>query len=197
MAIACALAFVILAIIVKHQGFATPDRDIGFWFAGQVRPSRTLVALIVTQFGSDVVTVGITAIVAFAVRKRSRYWMRRLWVTVCGGIISNEILKFIFYRQRPQFPHPLLELDTKSFPSGHTLAATVLFGSLILLTWAACDSARVRIAVVPFAIAMIVLIAGSRLYLGVHYLSDVLGGILEGIVWINGAGMVLDRLKTT
>jgi len=175
------------------HAFVDLDRAALHWFESQRTATRTVIALAVTTLGSDVVTLGIVGIVAMSIRKLSRYWMNRLLVTVSSGLVLNEILKFIFYRKRPEFSHPLLHLYTNSFPSGHAQAATVLYGTLIILTISLAESRVLRIAVIPFGIIMIFLISVSRLYLGVHYLSDVIGGVLEGIAWVNAVGIFFDR----
>ena len=191
--VACVSAFLALGIAVKLNAVAAVDHAAAAWFERQVTGSRTAAAFVVTQLGSDPVTIAIAVVVSLRIRRRFPYWLKRLLITVGGGMVSNEVLKFIFYRHRPELVHPLLHLYSNSFPSGHTLAATVLFGTLIILTRSVAQSTWLRTVILPFGIVMIALIGASRIYLGVHYFSDVVGGVLEGIVWIAGVGMILDR----
>lgn len=113
-----------------------------------------------------------------------RYWTVALVASVPGGQILNVVLKHIFARARPQFAEPLLELSTYSFPSGHAMGATVLYGFI------ACYAARQARSwwgrVLPFVLAltMVATVAFSRMYLGVHYLSDVLAAAAEGCAWL-------------
>ena len=189
----CIAAFIALGISINAHAFGSLDKSVAYWFQQQITPARTIFAFVITQVGSDAFTLAATAVIALYLRKRYRYWYERLLITVVGGMILNEILKFIFYRQRPNFFHPLLHLYTNSFPSGHTVSATVLFGMVIILTPLFTPSRLVHISVIAFGVIMIVLVAGSRIYLGVHYFSDIIGGLLEGIGWINGVGIMLDR----
>jgi undecaprenyl-diphosphatase len=117
-------------------------------------------------------------------RRGKRYWVVALASAVPGGLVLNVLLKHTFERARPHFAEPLLELSTYSFPSGHSMAATVLYGFL------ACYAARHARGwagrVLPFvlAAAMVATVAFSRMYLGVHYLSDVLAAMAEGCGWL-------------
>lgn len=117
-------------------------------------------------------------------RHGHRYWTLALVASVPGGQILNVLLKYTFERARPHFAEPLLELSTYSFPSGHAMGATVLYGFI------ACYAARHARSwwgrVLPFVLAllMVATVAFSRMYLGVHYLSDVLAAAAEGCGWL-------------
>ena len=117
-------------------------------------------------------------------RRGHRYWIVALVSSVPGGMLLNVALKHTFERARPHFEQPIVTLSTYSFPSGHTMAATVLYGVL------ACYCARYATTwfgrILPFVLAalMIGTIAFSRMYLGAHYLSDILAALVEGCGWL-------------
>ena len=117
-------------------------------------------------------------------RRGHRYWILALVASVPGGQVLNVLLKHGFERARPHFVEPLLELSTYSFPSGHTMGATVLYG--FLACYAARHARTKRGRVLPFvlALAMVATVAFSRMYLGAHYLSDVLAATAEGCGWL-------------
>lgn len=118
-------------------------------------------------------------------RRGARHWMLTLLATVPGGMVLNVLMKHTFERARPHFDEPLLTLSTYSFPSGHTAAATLFYGLLACyLTRHARGWAR-RAGIVLLACLMVALVAGSRLYLGAHYLSDVLAATAEGCAWLS------------
>ena len=133
-------------------------------------------------------TPGVLAIAAavgiWLYRRGHRYWPVALIASVPGGMLVNVALKHTFERARPHFEEPILTLTTYSFPSGHTMAATVLYGLL------ACYFARRATSwggrLLPFLLAavMIGLIAFSRMYLGAHYLTDILAALAEGCGWL-------------
>jgi undecaprenyl-diphosphatase len=94
-------------------------------------------------------------------------------------------LKLVFYRPRPHFDDPILSLTGYSFPSGHTMAATVLYGVLAVLLVTKVKRQRSKVLIGLAASLLIVLVGFSRMYLGAHYLSDVLGAIAEGLAWMS------------
>ncbi len=100
-----------------------------------------------------------------------------------GAEVVNAALKLVFHRPRPELA--FLHLDTYSFPSGHSTAVTAAYGALAFLLWPAARTARRRVALAAATVCLIVLVGFSRLYLGVHYLSDVLGGIALGATWLS------------
>ena len=163
------------------------DVEVANWLHAHARANEGLRAflMLLTHMHS---TPGILAMALLAgiwlLRRGHRYWTVALLASVPGGQILNVLLKHSFERARPHFAEPLLELSTYSFPSGHAMGATVLYGFL------ACYAARQARSwwgrVLPFALAlaMVATVAFSRMYLGVHYLSDVLAAFAEGCGWL-------------
>ena len=87
-------------------------------------------------------------------------------------------------RKRPPVPHLDQAPPTSSFPSGHTAASIVLWGALAVLANERARSALVRNLFLVLAFVMPLLVASSRLYRGMHFLTDVLGGVLLGLLWL-------------
>ncbi|MEP7083781.1 MAG: phosphatase PAP2 family protein [Betaproteobacteria bacterium] len=116
--------------------------------------------------------------------QREWYWL--LWLTLAspGGMLVNVMMKFAFHRQRPSFVDPILTLTSYSFPSWHTAAATMYYGTLAAYLMPRLKTAGQRTLVLAVAMAIVVSVAFSRIYLGAHYLSDVLAGFAEGIAWL-------------
>jgi len=133
---------------------------------------------------SAVVCVAAVLLGIYLWRRRELYWVVTLWVSVFGGVLLNNILKLIFHRTRPHFRDAIQALTTYSFPSGHTMTAAAFYGSLAAFCIAHCKSWPLRILAVVIAMTLIMLVAFSRVYLGAHYLSDVLGAIAEGAAWL-------------
>lgn len=121
-------------------------------------------------------------------RARDWRWLLTAACTVFGGMLLNTGIKHVVARHRPVFENPLLWLTTYSFPSGHTLSATVFYG--VLTAWllhreaVAGFSSRARLLTCAGAVVMVLLVALSRIYLGAHYVSDVVGAILLGTAWL-------------
>jgi membrane-associated phospholipid phosphatase len=107
-----------------------------------------------------------------------------LVVGVGGAELLDVILKLIFARPRPSLPDPLLALTSYSFPSGHAMGSMAFYGLLAYLAIQRLSTWRWRVAVVIAMVFLILLIGFSRMYLGVHYLSDVLAGYAAGFAWL-------------
>jgi undecaprenyl-diphosphatase len=103
---------------------------------------------------------------------------------IAGGKLVNTGLKEIFDRERPHFPHPLTTESSAGFPSGHAMMALLGYGFLIVLLWPRLPNRRARIALVGSAALFVLLIGFSRLYLGIHYFSDVIAGYTMGGAWL-------------
>lgn len=117
-------------------------------------------------------------------RLRERYWLLTLGVAVGGGLFINFILKNAYERLRPPLDEPFFSLESYSFPSGHTAGAVLFYGVLAAFLVSRFFDWRARAASVAGAAAMVALVAFSRLYLGVHYLSDVLAAACSSMVWL-------------
>jgi len=104
-------------------------------------------------------------------------------VTAIGSSLLNLAIKIAIHRTRPELPDSLVVEPGKSFPSGHTQAAIVGYGVLLLVSLPVIGR-RYRPWLFAFAMAMVVLIGFSRIALGAHYLSDVIGAALIGSAWL-------------
>ena len=89
-------------------------------------------------------------------------------------------------RPRPIVDNPVATALGKSFPSGHTMSATVVYGALLVAFWRMLPK-RWRPVAVAATVCLVLAVASSRLLLGVHFLSDVIGGFLLGIAWLSGS----------
>jgi membrane-associated phospholipid phosphatase len=104
-------------------------------------------------------------------------------LTAIGSSVLNGLIKTAVGRARPALPDPVSTAIGKSFPSGHTQSAVVGYGILLLVFLPAIPVGR-RVLVGAFAALMVLLIGFSRIALGVHYLSDVIGGVIIGFAWL-------------
>jgi membrane-associated phospholipid phosphatase len=126
-------------------------------------------------------------VVVAAILARRRQWLY-LWtwaVAVGGSALLNRLIKDLFARPRPFFEHPLLLETSYSFPSGHAMESFVVYGMLAYFAVLALRSWRARTAVVFGSALLVLLIGFSRMYLGVHYFSDVVAGYAAGGVWLS------------
>jgi undecaprenyl-diphosphatase len=113
-----------------------------------------------------------------------------------GGLLLMLVLKRAFDRPRPTVVPPLMLETTASFPSGHAMMSAVVYLTLGTLLAQLCPRWRERVYVLTVAGVLAVLIGLTRLYLGVHYPTDVLGGWSVGLAWALASGLVVRGLRT-
>jgi membrane protein DedA with SNARE-associated domain/membrane-associated phospholipid phosphatase len=171
--------------VVSGDPLTFVDVRVANWFHAHATRGLTSAMLLITDMNG---TVGISVLaVAMAfhlVWTRSWYWLRALLLIVPGGMLLNLMTKFAFHRARPLFDDPIATLTTYSFPSGHVAAATLLYGLLAAYAMTKISAWRWRVLLVLIAFLIIALVALSRIYLGAHYLSDVLAAFGEGVAWL-------------
>lgn len=171
--------------VVAGAAITRIDLQLAAWFH-QFAASRWTPAVRAFTDWHHPIGIGMMAAVlaAWWYRLHARYWLLALIFAVPGGLMLNVLLKYVFQRARPSFDEPLVSLATFSFPSGHTSGATVLYGMLAAWLVCHCRSRALQALIVALALLLIVLVALSRLYLGAHYLSDVLAGMAVGGAWL-------------
>lgn len=125
----------------------------------------------------------IVVVVRFVMRKWKRE-AKLFAITMIGAALLNITLKLAFKRPRPVPFFNLSPPETYSFPSGHSLTSAVFFGALAALLTARIKSKRVRVAMWIVSTAMFLSIGLSRIYLGVHYTTDVIAGFAAALIWI-------------
>lgn len=130
-----------------------------------------------------ILVLGIT-IIAYMMSKQIRFSLWILCTNIIGSLALNPLVKNIFQRSRPDESFRLVKETSYSFPSGHSFASIVAFGCLIIIITLFIQSAFWRKCLSILCLAMIFLIGFSRIFLGVHYLTDVIGGFSLGLFWL-------------
>ena len=149
-------------------------------------PPLTTFFLVVTAFGSLEAMVILGVVVAAFLARGRRWTLLGTWLAaVAGSAVLDWLLKGLFQRPRPHFAHPLLVETSYSFPSGHAMESFVAYGMLAYLAVLALKTWEARVAAVCGAALLVVMIGFSRMYLGVHYFSDVIAGYAAGGVWLS------------
>ena len=187
-------AVVVLAGVVAALGWAVAgqaapllrlDRAVSAaLYAGDDRPGWLEAVLqVATAPGSSAVR-GVVLLPVLVVLVRRRAWRTAGWVLVAGALVGplTTVLKELVGRARPQFAEGGAALDSLSFPSGHASGVATLVTVALLLTWPSLSPSGRRWAVAGGA-ALGLLVGCTRMWLGVHYLSDVVGGWALGVGW--------------
>ena len=182
--------------VVRGDSITLVDVRLAHWFRAHATPGFTEVMLFITHWNGILGSSIMGALLAlFFWRRKAHYWLAATLVAVPGGMLLNVALKHVFRRARPSLEDPLLTLSTSSFPSGHTAAATVFYGLLACYLVRRVHGWPARTAVMAACVLMVMLVALSRMYLGVHYLSDVLAAALEGAAWLATCLVALSALR--
>ncbi|MFL6164418.1 MAG: phosphatase PAP2 family protein [Jatrophihabitantaceae bacterium] len=189
-AFGCALVFAVLAALVRAAAGPVPrvDRRIDADLHGFAlrHPDFTSLMRLVSDLGTSLAWLVILApVVGWLLYRRLPKLAAFVAVTAIGSVLLNNLIKLLVGRTRPHLTDPVAVAAGKSFPSGHGQAAIVGYAILVAVFLPAVPRGRRRWLVVP-AVLMVLLIGFSRIALGVHYLSDVIGAYLIGTVWFIG-----------
>jgi len=189
--------------VATRSALVALDMQVAEWLHADAHASAMRVAFLfaVTHLHSPG-AIAVWSLIFGAVlwRLRERYWLLTLAVTVTGGLFINFVLKTAYERLRPRLDEPLLSIESYSFPSGHTAGAVLFYGVLAAFVVSRLFDWRGRAACVAGAAAMVTLVAFSRMYLGAHYLSDVVAATCASTVWLvvclsAGHGLVRRTLR--
>ena len=150
---------------------------------GIASPGLDTLMQVLTNFGSSLIIGPLfVVVVAWLIRQHRYGAVLVLSVAVGGSFILQGTMKLFFQRPRQQLDWATV-LPDYSFPSGHTLNAIVFYVALALILWAVFGR-RVGLVTLVIAAVLSVGVGVSRIYLGYHYLTDVVGGLLAGIAWL-------------
>ena len=171
--------------VVNRDPITLVDLKFSNWIHAHATHSMTTAMLVVSGIHNSIGTTVISlSIFIYLVRRRLIYWAWAFALSVYGGMLLNVLLKNIFHRARPHFDNPILTLSSYGFPSGHTMMATTLYGALCAFVIFEVHDWFWRVVAIFSATFMIALVAFSRIYLGAHYLTDVLAATVEGLFWL-------------
>lgn len=191
------LLFVILGYVVKFY----PENLIGFDASIQTairgdlpQLLTTILSALTSVFNPVVPTVWVLLLAAFFLYKK---WKAEALLLVGNLVLAGLVpfvLKPVYQRQRPAIIH-LVKENGFSFPSAHSLAATLILASLIIIVQQRLQNKRLRLLLQALLASLIFIILLSRVYLGVHYPTDVLAGLLLGFAIINIEFPFYDKLR--
>ncbi len=159
------------------------DRTILIGFAKARTPWLTVVAVDLTALGSVTLVLISTIVLCVLLLLKDRMGALQLVAASVGAGILTTTIKDYIDRARPEVVTQLVELSGLSYPSGHSLAAASLYLTVAILVCRHLQRTGHQIAILAMTVTIILLVGISRIYLGVHYPSDVASGISRGAAW--------------
>lgn len=187
-------------IYVAFRIFYFKKENFDFAVFDYVRPyindTTTAIMQFITFLGTHnfLIPANLVLIAYYLFIKKHRWYSIKIPVVALGGLSLMFLLKFLFNRPRPLIPL-LAEARGLSFPSGHALMSFSFYGLLIYLVWQNVTKTWLKWTLTAFLFLLIWLIGFSRIYLRVHYASDVLAGFAMGLIWLVLSLWVVRRIE--
>lgn len=178
----CLIGFLALAEEVFHQEIMNGD-IVGYDIVSKLFKFNvsTPIAKFITNFGGAIFVISLTTILFFVIKDK------KIGITIITNLgivtILNQIIKFIMQRPRPT-EFRIIEETGYSFPSGHSMVSLAFYGYLIYLIYKYINNKHLKRTLIIILSVLICIIGVSRIYLGVHYTSDVLGGFLISFAYL-------------
>lgn len=178
----CLIGFLALAEDVFHQEIMNGD-VVGYDIVSKLFKFNvsTPIAKFMTNFGGAIFVISLTTILFFVIKDK------KIGISIITNLgivtILNQIIKFIMQRPRPT-EFRIIEETGYSFPSGHSMVSLAFYGYLIYLIYKYINNKHLKRTLIIILSVLICIIGVSRIYLGVHYTSDVLGGFLISFAYL-------------
>ena len=171
--------------VLARDSMTLYDAGVGSWLLGLATEDSSQFFYLITLLGGPwfILTASLL-ISAWLVWRKRWLTLGALIFSVGGGALINELLKNIFQRPRPDFPNVFYHESGFSFPSGHSMLSVLFYGmtAYLIASQGFSWKNQIRLGVTAFTLSL--LIGFSRIFLGVHYMTDVLGGWASGVVWL-------------
>ncbi len=178
----CLIGFLALAEDVFHQEIMNGD-IVGYDIVSKLFKFNvsTPIAKFITNFGGAIFVISLTTILFFLIKDK------KIGISIIANLgivtILNQIIKFIMQRPRPT-EFRIIEETGYSFPSGHSMVSLAFYGYLVYLIYKYINNKHLKRTLIIILSILICVIGVSRIYLGVHYTSDVLGGFLISLAYL-------------
>jgi undecaprenyl-diphosphatase len=173
--------------VIHHDPLTLFDVTLLEWIHARATPAGYAVFNAISLLGS------LVAMIVLALGGGLFLAVRRQWIVLggwvaafAGGGLLSQVLKLVIRRARPEYAAAFLQDESWSFPSGHAMGSLIGYGMLVyVLATLVLQGRRTQLAVALGAALLIAAVGLSRLYLGVHYFSDVVGGYAAGMLWLS------------
>lgn len=168
-------------MVITNKNIIIDDIVYNYISNNIINENRTKVVKVITNITSPLGVI-LSAVILIIIIKNKKIKIS-LAIDLLGITIINNLLKVIIKRPRPNINRLVTETGY-SFPSGHSITSMVFYGYLIYLIYKYIDNKKIKIPLIIILSLLIVTIGFTRIYLGVHYTSDVIGGFLLGVAYL-------------
>jgi membrane-associated phospholipid phosphatase len=194
--LAALLVFILVARQVFVKGGTPFDREVFAWLAPYVNERNNRIVHAFTQLGSSrfLLPAHAVLVIYYAFIRRHRWYSIKIPVIGLSSLGLMSALKHLFNRPRPDIPL-LYEASGLSFPSGHALTGVTFFGLLIYLIYNSAWRPWIKWIVIPLLVLLTLFIGFTRVYLRVHYPTDVIAGFCVGLLWLAASLWLLGRME--
>lgn len=177
--------FVQLTDEIAENDLKAVDEAVGKFVISFRSDALTTYFRVATDLGDRNAYIVFTVLLAtfFFLKRRSWKFISQTTIVLLLATLSSIVLKRVFNRARPSLEH-LVEVNTLSYPSGHSMSAMAFYGFLIFLCLRYRIARWLRFLLVSILVILILSVGLSRIYLGVHYPTDVAGGFVGGLIWV-------------
>lgn len=188
------ICFAYLACMISNYDILGFDTVIREWAYEQRTPVLNRILIGITYLGNwqTIVTLGLILLVYPDTRKNIGLPFA---VTAVSATVIYKVAKSIFQRPRPDLAVRIIKESGYSFPSGHSMNCLVIYGMLIYLTRRYCRNKRIANIITAVLSLLILVIGCSRVYVGVHFPTDILGGWSLGIAVLTAAIIIFERTR--
>ncbi|WP_179315524.1 phosphatase PAP2 family protein [Winogradskyella undariae] len=188
--------FIELTENLKTTTLSQFDTNVIEYIHSYRTPTLTKYFVFITDIGDiyGYLITFILCIVTFLMLFKSWQYVIQLIVVMALSLSSNVILKRIINRSRPNQEH-LVTVETLSYPSGHAMAAMAFYGFLIYLFFHFKINSILKSVIITLLIFLIISIGISRIYLGVHFPSDIIGGFIAGFIWVILCALMFNLIR--
>jgi undecaprenyl-diphosphatase len=171
-----------------EQALTAFDRRIGLALQAHRESSANVrhAMVVLTAAGSAEAMTALTVLVGLGLLMRRKRLPALVWLlAMIATAVLNLGLKSVFGRDRPPWRDIVVDENSPSFPSGHSMGAVIAFGLLAYFLFLALPDRREKVAVIVLTVLLALAVGFSRIYLGAHYFSDVVGGLAVGGAWLS------------
>ena len=178
-----AILLIIEIILVKNEYFLAIDNFVYHHISKLINPVNTAIFKFFSFFGSEIFIISLCILILILSKKKGR-GVGFIFILLLT-LLENQGLKLLIARERPNI-NPLVIENNYSFPSGHTMIITVIISLLMFYLWQSKKGSKAqKIIITSLMIIIALLVMLSRIYLGVHFFSDIIGGITASILLLS------------